>query len=1736
MASVAVMSHDLDGALWEDVSWLPAVDDVDVVVVALQQSDFGQEEDQAIEALFQGYTVAGCRRSGGMRTWVFGRDSKEVSIVGSASDADILIVVIRCGGTFTAVANVCWSSDGTALTRSDDIRESLRLLSLELLRTSGVAIDETLGHHWCDLVVIVGNLGYRLADDGTSEDRSAFETKVRGLFECSDWQALSALDELETERRLGRIFADYQMPSGMPTFLGTSPAYASRILWRGRRVQFFEWTLDRTSSPHVPLSGRFLIPPPTSRSRKLKLGKLEVRRLESRGAARVVVISPNSVGTSTTTTAANEDEDGLLRWDDQLTAQVINDDLILSLVDDSEDDGVSGSAALDLAALKQKEWIPFSAALLRVGRVIGEVRGQVRLEEEEDAQRRLLLKEDELQYTRLLLKRAENHLEEERRARCRAEKRAYEALMAKSSIPPPPPVIVSAPTTVVDTSANFLRSIPLFKGFSEAQLAKAHEAFERREYANGEPIIAQGNESGDDFFLVARGRVRVTVASEGRSKQVAMLSVGDYFGERALVLKEPRASTCVADGDVSCLTLDRDSFEDVVMMVFSPKEKRELTHHPSSPHHHELRSALSNYDHDLREGSKANLEAFVTRYSDLLPVAAQAASTEESSEQQQNEDPKPRGLEIVQKVLQNGDPTLRVLPPEVDATLRLCVLDAVAPELSMFDLLDRVAGIAGLALDAATEVCCPVDVETRRLVDASTGAERSWDGIAAACAEAGAPRRTALCEEQALAVPVKYEDKVVAVLVARHPRTVESFTALQELGIRCLADRLAELLDDRQAELDFVLGHKSYVDAADVSTPPAVAIGKIRVSPPPPSWACDDLLDDDDDVDDEDPEDEQSSSRRKRKKKKKKLHREDDITGPAAALKLYDTVKKRATQAVILRVALVHGDVALTRVWESKPTTLAPETQSRPSITASIRRLSIKKDDRLTADLSNEKVRFVRDDDSEVALRHLPPATTMRVSVHTTDGKGLAFAKVPLWNEHKVLRGGTRTVPLARGSADTRHAKVEGPVYTSRSAPCVVELHISSDDVLFTTWDDDVMNDDDDEVDISSSQSERPPSLFKVKTLLEEHVLYKLTDEDREVLWRARRSLTTHAEALPKLLLTVDWTKRSVWREATHRLLDQWAMMPPLEALQLLSPRFPDPRVRAYAVRCLEGLNDAELAAAMLQLAQVVKFERDHDTSLNRFLLRRALRNPTVCGHALYWSLATERDHSDEHHCCRVLLDLYARACSEYRVKLGHQVLLVAKLADIATRIKHLPSNSHHNEASSPKKSSSSPSKAGKHGALSPPNPPEEDHRTMFLRRELENIVLPPSFQLPLSPFMVCRGLDLKRCKVMGSAQKPLWLTFHNAVKGAKPHIVIFKCGDDLRQDQLTLQILRSMDTMWKAAGLDLRMSPYGCVATAADQGFIEVVPHAMTLAGITAETPTSPTFRLSRKVSAAKEAYYGHDAVLNWITRESRAFDGSTATTMSSPTTRNVFAEDNHRHKGLSSRHGRASMYRLPSVAASTAALLKDDDYAGSARRVLTEDLGGKKLLPWQRSVTEEVNPLTLGGPVASALDDFSRSLAGYCVATYVLGVGDRHNDNIMVMKTGRLLHIDFGHFLGNYKEKFGIKRETAPFVLTPHFERVLGGQEKGAHYRRFEELASKAFLILRHHRDLILTLLVLMAGCGLPELEDPSDLDWVLSALMVNKSEADALNAFLKLIDASLHCKRTRTMHAIHSFVHTS
>jgi phosphatidylinositol 3-kinase len=64
-----------------------------------------------------------------------------------------------------------------------------------------------------------------------------------------------------------------------------------------------------------------------------------------------------------------------------------------------------------------------------------------------------------------------------------------------------------------------------------------------------------------------------------------------------------------------------------------------------------------------------------------------------------------------------------------------------------------------------------------------------------------------------------------------------------------------------------------------------------------------------------------------------------------------------------------------------------------------------------------------------------------------------------------------------------------------------------------------------------------------------------------------------------------------------------------------------------------------------------------------------------------------------------------------------------------------------------------------------------------------------------------------------------------------------------------------------------------------------------------------------------------------------------------------------------------------------------------------------------------------------------YMNSCAGYAVATYILAVGDRHLENLMVNKNGNMFHVDFGYILGFNPPKKGLLvppiRINKPMIL---------------------------------------------------------------------------------------------------------
>lgn len=446
--------------------------------------------------------------------------------------------------------------------------------------------------------------------------------------------------------------------------------------------------------------------------------------------------------------------------------------------------------------------------------------------------------------------------------------------------------------------------------------------------------------------------------------------------------------------------------------------------------------------------------------------------------------------------------------------------------------------------------------------------------------------------------------------------------------------------------------------------------------------------------------------------------------------------------------------------------------------------------------------------------------------------------------------------------------------------------------------------------------------------------LNEMHEQERNAIWSKRyECLKIAPDGLPSLLYCVEWNDRDEVAEVTN-LLKDWPALSVERALELLDYAYADQSVRGYAVQCLENVKDEELLLYLLQLVQAIKHESYLHCDLVEFLLHRALHNQRI-GHYLFWHLRSEMQVPSVQIRFGLILEAYLRGSQEHIPILLKQMQCLEKLR-------------HGSELA--KKGSKEKGRANLQQYLS-------DKHT---RQAISDVIS------PLDPSFRCKTIKIEKCKVMDSKMRPLWIVFENADMHGDDIYIIFKNGDDLRQDMLTLQMLRVMDRIWKSKGFDFRMNPYSCISMERRLGMIEVVLNAETIANIQKE--------------------------------------------------RGMFSVSSPFKKG--------------------------------------------SLLAWlkEHNTTDEL--------LQKAIHEFTLSCAGYCVATYVLGVADRHSDNIMVKKTGQLFHIDFGHILGHFKEKFGFRRERVPFVLTHDFVYVInkGRTDREAdEFRKFQNLCEDVSFFFR-------------------------------------------------------------------------
>ncbi|XP_073506684.1 phosphatidylinositol 3-kinase C2 domain-containing subunit gamma isoform X2 [Phyllobates terribilis] len=501
-----------------------------------------------------------------------------------------------------------------------------------------------------------------------------------------------------------------------------------------------------------------------------------------------------------------------------------------------------------------------------------------------------------------------------------------------------------------------------------------------------------------------------------------------------------------------------------------------------------------------------------------------------------------------------------------------------------------------------------------------------------------------------------------------------------------------------------------------------------------------------------------------------------------------------------------------------------------------------------------------------------------------------------------------------------------------------------------------------------------------------------LSEMDRQSLWFYRRSPLQPPGLLPLILGSAPgWDPPTI--AAMYRVLEDGSFSHPLEALALLSPSFADEQVRAAACRELERLSCDELMDILPQLVQAVKFEWRLDSALVRLLLQRCLQSIQLA-HSVYWLLtdAASEPHyrgwyqrllGAVHHCV-------GRAVSD---QLSRQKRLMGILGDVAETVKNAPEDKRQ--------------EALKLGL----------HKIHHFFEEVENC------RLPLNPAIVVKGIDQDSCTFFKSNAKPLKISFINGDEDGPNIHVMYKVGDDLRQDMLVLQMVALMDRIWLHEGLDLRMISYKCVSTGRRRGLIHLVPDSTTLAKI---------------------------------------------------------------------QH----------------------------RSGLLGPLKDSSMRKWfQNNQT--------------ASDNFLCSCAGWCVVTFLLGVCDRHNDNIMLTSSGHMFHIDFGKFLG-HAQMFGkIKRDRAPFIFTTEMESFITQEGRCPQRAQdFVELCCCAYNMIRRHSRLILALLELMLQAGLPELCTVEDVKYVHEKLRPSDSDLEAAHYFTSKIKESLESPSVKLNFLIHAF----
>ena len=514
--------------------------------------------------------------------------------------------------------------------------------------------------------------------------------------------------------------------------------------------------------------------------------------------------------------------------------------------------------------------------------------------------------------------------------------------------------------------------------------------------------------------------------------------------------------------------------------------------------------------------------------------------------------------------------------------------------------------------------------------------------------------------------------------------------------------------------------------------------------------------------------------------------------------------------------------------------------------------------------------------------------------------------------------------------------------------------------------------------------------------ILKKDPLDKLEESEITSILICRDYISTIPSALELFLRAIDWLN-PLQVSIAHEYIKKWAKLQVEDAISLLDARFPDTETREFAVRMLRDLPDELINMYMLQLCQCLLYETFLVNPLSDFLIERSLINPKLIGNTFFWNSRVSMKNplfSDRLTIYLLTLLMYSGESFLESCFNGLYLNDYFEFMTYYVKLKRL-------EGGQP-----------------------TDHAKVFLDF-FQNKLKMKDFTFPIDPTYFGTSFGTK-WQVFTSKMLPTKIVFKSREGDEMP--VIFKIGDDLRQDVLTLQIFNIMDKLWLENNLDLKLLPYKVCPTELKAGFIECL------------------------VGIELDKLQAQDGVSGVLDRE--------------------------------------------------------------------------LIVKYLRKTGKQSSPLE------TKFDNFIKSLAGYCVATCVIGIGDRHPGNIMIKENGIFFHIDFGHILGNFKSKFFIKRERTPFLLTPMMANVYSTEGKEEF---FKTACVKAYNILRHNAQRLINMFIIMSTAGMPELCSMNDVIYAKDMLKLDiPNDEDAGNYFVGLIKESKNDRFRLIDNIFHYFKH--